>query len=97
MFWFNYQDEDDIPDERSKPLEKEMSYRLQDILTKMRQIKRQRVISLADQNELDKLEKELEDLRSRCLHSYETVLLFHTHRRFCRWCDAEDHEYRHQD
>lgn len=85
MFWLNDDEGEDS-----------MSYRAQDILAKIRQIKRKDMISIAEGQELAKLERELEDLRKMCSHNYEVMLLFHRHRRFCRWCDLEDHTYKHQ-
>ena len=74
-----------------------VNYRTADVILRIKKLKAQTLLSLSDGEELAGLERELEDVRKRCHHAYDVILLFNRHRRFCRLCDAEDHSYVHQD
>ena len=73
------------------------SFRLQEVVKRVKELRGQRWINLKESIELGQLEYELEQLRSKCSHSWKVIMIFIRHRKFCRHCDKEDTTYRHQD
>jgi hypothetical protein len=97
MFWLwdeNIDDDEDIDDGIDEGAI--LSWRAEYILKRIRELKSLNLISIAETEELVSLDKELKEIQSSCFHSFETVLLFNGHRRFCKWCDKEDTLYKHQ-
>lgn len=53
--------------------------------------------SLEEIKKLKELELELESVQKECVHLWSVILLFNRHRKFCKWCDKEDCDYKHHD
>jgi hypothetical protein len=51
--------------------------------------------TLQEVKKLKELELELTKIQKECSHYWFVILLFHRHRKFCKWCDKEDYEYKH--
>lgn len=69
-----------------------------DIIKEIRELRAKGArIGIIEAGRLQELEKKLFEMQSQCEHSWITVLLFIRHRKFCKWCDKEDFEYRHKD
>ncbi len=53
------------------------------------------LINKQQQAELTKLKQELDELRAKCHHSWQTVQLFTHYRQYCYDCNVENHAYDH--
>ena len=71
------------------------SYRLREIIKRVKELRGQRWINLKESTELDSLQRELDEIRVKCSHRYQVILMFNRHCRFCKLCDQEDLAYRH--
>ena len=86
MFGFGWDDDEPV-----------VSSRAQTLVRKIRELRSLgTMITLSQNMHLRLYEKELEELRKTCSHTYTVILMFNRHRRWCRVCDMEDITYKHQ-
>lgn len=69
--------------------------KVDELLVKIRDLSRKLpCISFEEDANLKKYTNELEDIRKKCSHSWYTVKMFYTYRRYCRDCEKEDKDYK---
>jgi hypothetical protein len=71
-----------------------LSYRASAVLKKIREIKKKFMMTIPESIELRDAEIELGKIQDDCNHTYEVILLFHRHHKYCRYCDKEDFTYK---
>lgn len=79
------------------PMDDEPDTRAGVLLKKIRELKQKGLLSLQDGAALKIYEFELSEIRASCSHDWGgPILMYMRHRRYCRRCDLEDLDYRHQ-
>jgi hypothetical protein len=60
---------------------------------RIKELKNSGLLSKAQKQEIEELENKIAEIRNRCIHDYQPVILAQYRRKYCTKCDQEDYNY----